>query len=220
MIETMKNPTLNIPSTLRSITTLALATTILLFVGCGQQSRAADYLKAAEVIESVQDRNAVVSALHTFEEMPVLKPYFGNSYGFAIFPTIGKGGMGIGGARGHGWVFGGGQLTGQTTLTQVTIGFQLGGQAFSQIIFFEDKNAFDTFTQGNFELGAQASAVALTAGASAQAETSGGVSAGAGSSQAKRNYTNGIAIFTVAKGGLMYEASVGGQKFTYRPMAD
>jgi lipid-binding SYLF domain-containing protein len=177
-------------------------------------------MSAAESIESVQDRNSVVSAIHSFQEMPVLEPYFRSSYGFAIFPTIGKGGMGIGGAHGRGWVFGGGKLTGQSTMTQVTIGFQLGGQAFSQIIFFEDKAAFDTFTRGNFELGAQASAVALTAGASAQAETSGGVSAGAGTSQAKRDYTNGIAIFTKAKGGLMYEASVGGQKFTYRPMGE
>lgn len=188
--------------------------------GCGQKSKAADYIAAASAIESVQDKNAVVSALHTFQEMPMLEPYFQRSYGFAIFPTIGRGGMGIGGAHGRGWVFGNGQLTGTSTMTQVTIGFQLGGQAFSQIIFFEDKSAYDKFIQGNFELGAQASAVALTAGASAQADTAGGVSAGAGSSQAKRDYTNGMAIFTKAKGGLMYEASVGGQKFTYRAIGE
>jgi lipid-binding SYLF domain-containing protein len=107
-------------------------------------------------------------------------------------------------------------------MTQVTIGWQLGGQAYSQIIFFEDKAAYEDFIRGNFELGAQASAVALTAGASAHADTAGGASAGASggtsAAQVRRNYVNGMAIFTVAKGGLMYEASVGGQKFTFRPV--
>ena len=92
--------------------------------------------------------------------------FFGKSYGYAVFPTIGKGGIGIGGARGKGRVYVGDKVIGNTTMTQLTVGLQLGGQAYSQIIFFEDKRALDEFTSGNFEFGAQATAVAITAGAS------------------------------------------------------
>lgn len=160
--------------------------------------------------------------IKTFKESPVVKPFFGNAYGYAIFPTIGKGGIGIGGAHGSGQVYKGGKVTGKSSMTQVTVGFQLGGQAFSQIIFFEDERAYKEFTSGNFEFGAQASAVAITAGAQAQAST-GGSSAGAtakadAGSQAKVGYAKGMAIFTYAKGGLMYEASLGGQGFTFEPI--
>ena len=145
---------------------------------------------------------------------------FSKSYGYAVFPSIGKGGVGIGGAHGSGHVYAKGAYVGDTSMTQLTVGLQLGGQAFSEIIFFEDKRAFDEFTGGNFEFGAQATAVALTAGASAQATTT-GTSAGASSSTSKASttgaYQKGMAIFTVAKGGLMYEATVGGQKFSYKP---
>jgi lipid-binding SYLF domain-containing protein len=147
--------------------------------------------------------------------------FFDNSYGYAVFPTIGKGGMGIGGAHGSGRVYAQGTHVGNTSMTQLTIGLQLGGQAFSQIIFFEDKRAFDEFTSGNFEFGAQATAVAITAGASAAATTTGG---SAGASGGKHDattvgkYHKGMATFTVAKGGLMYEASIGGQKFSYTPL--
>jgi lipid-binding SYLF domain-containing protein len=144
--------------------------------------------------------------------------YFGKSHGYAVFPTIGKGGIGIGGAYGEGRVYERGRYVGDTSMTQVTLGFQLGGQAFSQIIFFEDQRAFRQFTDGNFEFGAQAQAVAITAAATAAATTT-GASAGAGTSQhdAKTSgrYYRGMATFTVAKGGLMYEASLGGQKFSY-----
>jgi len=147
--------------------------------------------------------------------------FFGKSYGYAVFPTIGKGGIGIGGAYGKGRVYAGGEHVGDTSMTQVTLGFQLGGQAYSQIIFFEDKRAFDEFTGGNFEFGAQASAVAITAGASAEATTTGGGSAGASGGKHDAttvgDYYKGMAVFTVAKGGLMYEASIGGQKFSYTP---
>ncbi len=100
-------------------------------------------------------------------------------------------------------------------MTQLTIGFQWGGQAFSQIIFLENENAYERFISGSFEFGAQASAVALTEGANASASTGAGTTAGAGSKQSKSDYTSGMAVFTVAKGGLMYEASLGGQKFNY-----
>jgi lipid-binding SYLF domain-containing protein len=143
---------------------------------------------------------------------------FGKSYGYAVFPTIAKGGIGIGAAHGTGRVYEKGAYVGDTSMTQVSIGLQLGGQAYSQIIFFENKAAFDKFTSGNFEFGAQASAVAITAGASAQAGT-GGTSAGASGNQSHADtaggYQDGMAVFTVAKGGLMYEASIGGQKFSY-----
>src|SRR5262249_1712759 len=99
--------------------------------------------------------------------------FFGNSYGYAVFPTIGKAGVVVGGAHGAGRVYAKGDYTGDTTVTQVTVGLQLGGQAYSQIVFFQDKRAFDEFTSGNFEFGAQATAVAITASASAQATTGG-----------------------------------------------
>jgi lipid-binding SYLF domain-containing protein len=164
------------------------------------------------------DRGKVTAALEEFYASEQVKPFFDRSYGFAIFPTIGKGGLGIGGAHGAGWVFRKGNLTGITKMTQVTIGFQAGGQAFKQIIFFENQAAYDNFTSGNFEFGAQATAVAITAGATASADTAGGSSAGAGSAQSKSNYSGGMAIFTHATGGLMYEASLGGQKFSFNEL--
>jgi lipid-binding SYLF domain-containing protein len=147
--------------------------------------------------------------------------FFTKSYGYAVFPTIGKGGIGIGGAYGKGRVYTKGNYVGDTSVTQLSVGFQLGGQAYSQIVFFEDKRAFDEFTSGNFEFGAQASAVAITAGASAAATTEGssaGASGGkhdATTTTAGTGFHKGMAVFTVAKGGLMYEASIGGQKFSY-----
>ncbi|MGI9203577.1 MAG: YSC84-related protein [Woeseiaceae bacterium] len=148
----------------------------------------------------------------------VSSEFFDESYGYAVFPKIGKGGIGLGGAHGSGRVYAEGAHVGDTKMSQVTIGFQLGGQVFSQIIFFEDERAFNEFTGGNFEFGAQATAVAITAGASASATTTGagaGASGGQNDATATGDYYKGMAIFTVAKGGLMYEASVGGQKFSY-----
>ena len=146
--------------------------------------------------------------------------FFDQSYGYAVFPTIGKGGIGIGGAHGKGRVYARSTHVGNSSMTQVTIGLQLGGQAYSQIIFFRDESALNEFTAGNFEFSAQMTAVAITAGASAEANTGGGTSAGAsgGSNNASTvsgGYRKGMAIFTVAKGGLMYEAALGGQKYSY-----
>jgi lipid-binding SYLF domain-containing protein len=174
--------------------------------------------KAISTIENDKERLSVEAAVIDIFGSPETRPFFEKSFGCAIFPTIGKGGMGIGGAHGSGWVFKKNALTGTAKMTQITIGFQLGGQAFTQIIFFEDERAYKDFTSGNFELGAQATAVALTAGANASASTAGGGSAGAGNAQARKGYAGGLAIFTKAKGGLMYEASVGGQKFSFRPV--
>ena len=139
-------------------------------------------------------------ALENFKAMSELKPYFKKAKGYAVFPTVGKGGIGIGGARGKGEVFRDGKVIGSTTLTQVSIGFQLGGQAFSQIIFFKSKRDLNRFVQGNFEFGASASAALINSGAAVETA-----------------YSNGIAVLTVSKGGLMYEASIGGQKFSYEP---
>jgi len=145
--------------------------------------------------------------------------YFGKSYGYAVFPTIGKGGVVVGGAYGKGRVYEKGKYVGDTSVTQVTAGFQLGGEAYSQIIFFENQQAFKEFTSGNFEFGAQAQAVAITAGASAATTTTGSA---AGASVTQHDAANiaktykGMTTFTVAKGGLMYEASIGGQKFNYK----
>jgi lipid-binding SYLF domain-containing protein len=146
---------------------------------------------------------------------------FNTAYGYALFPSIGKAGIGVGGAHGKGRVFAGGKMTGTASMTQLTVGFQLGGQVFSQVIFFEDKRSYDEFTSGNFEFGAQATAVALTAGASASAGSGGGASVGVsgGQNNASTNaaYRKGMAIYTIAKGGLMYEATLGGQKFKFTP---
>lgn len=150
--------------------------------------------------------------------------FFDGSYGYAVFPTIGKAGFGVGGAHGSGSVYAQGKKAGTSKMTQLTVGFQVGGQAFSQIIFFEDERAFKSFTSGNFEFSAQATAVAITAGISAEANTGGGTSASVSGGQndaktaSRSGYRKGMAIFTIAKGGLMYEASLGGQKYSYTPL--
>jgi lipid-binding SYLF domain-containing protein len=162
------------------------------------------------------------NTIKIFRESPAVEKFFNNSYGYAVFPTIGKGGFVIGGSFGKGQVYRDGKVTGKTSVIEGSIGFQAGGQAFSQIVFFQDKRAYDEFTSGNFEFGATAQAVAITAGVGARAGT-GGVSAGAnvGSDsvvQAETKYVMGMAVFAHAKGGLMYEFSVGGQKFTFEPL--
>ena len=132
---------------------------------------------------------------------PGMSKFFDNAAGYAVFPRVGKGGIGVGGAHGKGLVIVNDKAVGKTSLSQVTVGLQLGGQVYSQFIFFEDEVALGHFQRGNWEMGAQASAVAVTAGASADA-----------------NYDKGVAVFTHAGGGLMAEASIGGQKFTYEPL--
>ncbi len=146
--------------------------------------------------------------------------FFAKSYAYAVFPTVGKGGIVVGGAHGNGLVYVSGTAVGKTSMTQVTLGFQLGGQAYSMIVFLEDQRAFNDFTSGNFEFGAQANAVAITAGVSAAATTGGssaGASGGKNDATTVGEYYKGMATFTVAKGGLMYEASIGGAKFGYEP---
>ena len=163
------------------------------------------------------DYDATISI---FKNAGASSGFFNSAYGYAVFPTIGKGGFVVGGAYGEGRVYQRGKYVGDTSVVQVTAGWQLGGQAYSQIIFFENKAAFDLFTTGNFEFGAGASAVAITAAASAGAGTTGasaGASVGQQDATTAGNYYKGMAVFTVAKGGLMFEAAIGGQKFTYKP---
>jgi lipid-binding SYLF domain-containing protein len=148
--------------------------------------------------------------------------FFGKSYGYAVFPTIGKAGLGIGGAHGDGRVYEKGKYVGDSKMTQLSIGFQAGGQAFSQIVFFQDKRSFDEFTSGNFEFGANAGAVVITAAASGSASTSGATGSASGGKKdaaTAGQYHKGTAVFIIAKGGLMYEASVSGQKFSYKALS-
>lgn len=180
------------------------------------------YVLLALVLAPLARADNYAEALESFRDAGESAAYFDSAYGYALFPTIGKGGIGIGGAHGKGRVYRQGNVIGEATMTQLTVGFQLGGQAFSQIIFFESANALEQFTSGNFEFGAQATAVAITAGVSAEASTGGGVSAGVSggrndASTASLGYRKGMAVFTIAKGGLMYEATLGGQKFNFTP---
>ena len=161
------------------------------------------------------------NAIEVFKKSPVVQPFFENAYGYAVFPNIGKGGFWIGGAYGKGQVYQGHRVTGIAKLFKASIGFQLGGQVFSEIIFFQDQRAYDDFTSGNFEFDAAASAVAITAGAQAKAGTEGlAASSGAGGPgvHAQAGYRKGMALFVHTKGGLMYEAAVGGQKFSFEPI--
>jgi lipid-binding SYLF domain-containing protein len=129
--------------------------------------------------------------------------FFETAVGYAIFPSVGKGAFIVGGAAGTGCLYEGHAIIGQAKLVQVTVGLQLGGQAYAEIIFFQTPDALASFKSSSFEMSAQVSAVAAASGASANAK-----------------YELGVLVFTIAKGGLMYEASVGGQKFTFRPMPE
>lgn len=132
---------------------------------------------------------------------PSLGKFFDSAYGYAVFPKIAKGAAGVGAANGDGVVYEQGALVGTSEMTQVTLGFQLGGQTYSEIVFFQNKWNLDSFKSGTFEFSANASAIAAESGAAAA-----------------NDFSNGIAVFTLPRGGLMFEASIGGQKFSYRPI--
>ncbi len=162
------------------------------------------------------------STINLFRDSPAVKEFFANSYGYAVFPIIGKAGFVVGGSYGEGKVYRGNEVTGKSTVIEGSIGFQAGAKAFSEIIFFQDKRAYDEFTSGSFEFGAEAQATAITAAADVKAGT-GGLSAGASAGpktgiQAETQYYNGMATFVHATGGLMYELSISGQKFTFTPL--
>ncbi len=159
--------------------------------------------------------------LEVFLKSDAVKPFFDEAYGYAVFPTVGKGGIILGGAYGSGRVYLRDKMTGTATLMKISIGVQLGGQAFSEIIFFKDERAYTEFTSENYEFDGSLSAVVITAAAQAQTSTQGntaGASIGpATGAQAETSYTKGMAVFIHTLGGLMYEMSVGGQKFTFTP---
>ncbi len=158
----------------------------------------------AEFVPDTSDKmqlSVAKAILDVKEKDSGMDKFFDGAAGYAVFPTVGKGGIGIGGAHGKGLVIVGDKAVGKTSLSQVTIGLQLGGQVYTQFIFFRDETALGHFQRGNWEMGAQASAVAVTLGASADAD-----------------YDKGVAVFTNVGGGLMYEASIGGQKFSYESL--
>jgi hypothetical protein len=174
----------------------------------------------AALVAPVALADPYTDTINLFKNAGQSAAFFGSSYGFAVFPTIAKGGLIVGAAHGDGRVFAQGKHVGDTSVTQVSVGFQAGGQAYSQIIFFQDQRAFQEFTSGNFEFGADVSAVAVTAGATGTAGTGGigtGASGGKKDATTAGGYYKGMAVFTIVKGGAMLQASVGGQRFTYTP---
>jgi lipid-binding SYLF domain-containing protein len=176
----------------------------------------ATFLFAVGLAQASADNDAV----KLFRDSKQSSEYFQKSYGYAVFPTIGKGGIGVGAAHGSGHVYEKGKRIGAVTMNQLSIGLQLGGKAFSEIIFFKDKAALDEFTSGHFEFSADAGAIAITTSANVSVGTAG---ASAGGSVSKNDaataggFSNGVAVFTIAKGGLMYNATLAGQKFSYTP---
>jgi len=153
--------------------------------------------------QDAEQRTRCDQAVELFKKTdPQLGKFFQSSVGYAIFPSVGKGALVVGGAAGTGCLYQGGAILGQAKLVQVTIGLQLGGQSYAEVIFFQNDDVIAAFKRNTFEMSAQMSAVAAASGASANAK-----------------YRQGVLVFTVAKGGLMYEASVGGQKFTFKPLA-
>jgi lipid-binding SYLF domain-containing protein len=152
-----------------------------------------------------------------FKSIERVNPFFSRSYGYAVFPSIGKGGFVLGAAFGRGRVYVNDRVTGLVKMSQVTVGAQLGGQTYSQIIFFEDDRAYKDFTIGEFEFGAHANAIAVTSSAQAQAGTTGS-SAGTNEAFSKTGYYKGMIVFTKGNAGLMFEASIGGQKYKFTPL--
>lgn len=178
---------------------MKLTSFILVGLLVGLQALQAAESKVEKRREQLSDE--VTEALAQFKKADSsLKDFLEKSAGYAVFPKVAKGAMGVGAANGRGQLFEKGRVVGEASLTQVTVGFQLGGQVYSEIIFFEDQKTLDDFKEGNLEFSAQVSAVAAAEGASKNAK-----------------YKLGVAIFTLARGGLMYEASVGGQKFKFTP---
>lgn len=179
---------------------------ILCFAGTGWAKRTQkDYDNTIEIFKNVSD----------------VGPFFDSAYGYVVFPSIGKGGLGIGAAHGKGQVYRQGEITGYSSMNDVSIGLQAGGQAYRQVIFFQDKRAYEEFTGGSFEFDAGAGAIAVTASADASASTQGaGASASPGGrtgSAAGHSYHKGLLVFTIGTGGLMYEATIAGQHYSFNP---
>jgi lipid-binding SYLF domain-containing protein len=169
-------------------------------------------------LASTANASTYKEALQTFRSAGESSLFFSKSYGYAVFPNVGSGAVGIGGAYGKGRVYVGGHLVGYTDMKQISVGPQIGGKSYSQIVFFEDKRAYDEFISGKFEFDADASVTAVTAGANADAGTGGvtkGTSEGSRDASTQGKYNTGFAVFVVQKGGLMAGASLAGQKFSF-----
>ena len=187
---------------MRMMTTRLLGVTLALALGTGV-AYASKYDETIELFKHAGDS----------------AEFFNDCYAYAVFPTIGAGGLIVGGARGKGHVYVHDRLVGDATMTQLSIGLQAGGQAYSEIIFFQNKRDLDEFESGKFEFDASASAVAITASASASVGTdrlSSQASRAATDATTNGDYQTGMAVFTIAKGGLMYAANIAGEKFSYR----
>lgn len=173
-------------------------------------------------IGSAQEVEDFSETIEAFRGIEAVAPFFDSAYGYAVWDRIARGGLGVGAATGRGQVYVNGQITGFSRLIDVSIGLQAGGQAYRQIIFFEDRAAYDRFTARRYEFDAQASAVAVTASAQASSGTQGSqatAGAGPGSSTAtSAGYQNGLRVFTMAVGGLMYQATIAGQRYNFRPV--
>jgi lipid-binding SYLF domain-containing protein len=183
-------------------------------------SRTPKLLPALLLIAGMAHASDYTDTVNLFRNAGESASFFRRSYGYAVFPTVGEGGLLVGGALGKGRVYLHGRYVGDTTMGQVSVGFQAGGKAYSQIIFFQNKRAVDEFESGSFAFAAGASAVAITAAASASAGTNGTAAEASGgekNARATGHYENGMAVFTIAKGGLMYAATIAGQKFSYTP---
>jgi lipid-binding SYLF domain-containing protein len=172
-------------------------------------------------ISSFAQAAGYTETIDVFKKAGSSASFFRTAYAYAVFPTVGEGGFIVGAAVGKGRVYVHRRLVGDTTMTQLSAGFQAGGRAYSQIIFFEDKRALDDFESGSFEFAATASATAITASAGGSAGTSGATASASGTvdnaTTASHGYNKGMAVFTIAKGGLMYAATLAGQKYSYKP---
>lgn len=175
----------------KNIWIIIIACLLVIFPVLGQSK--------AKIARVISDSNLAKSEF--IKSDPLMKGLFDKASGYVIFPNVGKGGLGIGGAAGNGAVYEHGKAVGMAKLSQLSIGFQAGGQAYREVIFFESKKELERFKDSRFEFAAQASAVAVTSGASANVK-----------------YTDGVMVFTMQKGGLMYEASIGGQKFSFNKL--
>ncbi len=169
------------------------------------------------------DAGRYADTIELFKNAGASAQFFKDCYAYAVFPSIGQGALVVGGAHGKGHVYVQNKYVGNTTMTQVSVGFQAGGRAYSMIIFLQDKRAFDEFTGGNYEFGADVNATAITAGASGQVGTTGASSGASGGQKdattSGSGYYKGMAVFTIVKGGAMVQAAVAGQKFTYEAAA-
>lgn len=174
---------------------------------------------SSSVADEIEDYS---STLDVFRSSPLVAQYFDHAYGYVVYRTVGKGAFVLGFAHGKGQVYRRGYVTGTSTLNHFSVGLQAGGQVFSEIIFFQDQRAYEEFARGSFEFDAKAAAIAVTAGATAQAGSTGNsTSLSAGPSEARQygpKYVRGLAVFVQSKGGLLAEAALGIQRLSFQPL--